>query len=331
MTINSAAKRLKLEPQFDSPLEQLPALFWSGLLNKLNFSDLSSIEQVSKKTQKYAQQHFMLLAERYGYGVDDPQIAKWCLNQLLDQIDLLHQKNQLPFNEPKRLQRFYALHRLSKASIFQFLSQTKHLYEDTNGNVLKIFELESSWHNATDTPEDLNVSAIAVNNAVCFKKIPLLKVLLQQKASLGPFKESDKWGSPLHRAVETCSLVAIPLLLMHNADIDLSCQMGTSLHVAFNDVKHCQFSEVVELLLQSKANPNAREPEWLPPLSLAARAGLPHIVKLLLEHKADVHATSSTGLTALHFALGAHPDLHDRGYVLYKESSEVISLLQQLN
>lgn len=335
--VSSPVKRGKIERQgtespIDFPLEQLPERAFKGLLDHLNFSDLSAFELVSKKTQQQAHLLFMQMAERYGYGVDDPQTAKWCLNELLNQIDLLHQNNRLPFDEPRRLHRFYALHRLSKQAIFQFLSQAKYTFENSQDTVLKIFELESSWKYATDTLEDLNDSALAVNNAAYYKKIPLLEVLLRHNASVGLFQGGDynsEWGTPLHGAVEAISLKAIPLLLKYNADINQISKMGTPLHVAFDNYKDKRFAELIELLLNHHADPNINDPLRLSPLSLAARAGLPQIVKMLLDHNADVNAKSSTGLTPLDFAYGAKPSLKDKGYVIYRENPEVVSLLLQ--
>lgn len=298
----------------------------------LNISDLILLELVSKKTQQIAHALFIRLAERYGYGVDDPETAKWCLNKLLNHVDLLHEKGCLPFAETNRLRRFYALHQLSKRQIFQFLSQAKYVFEKSDGDVLKIFELPSAWLQATDTPEDLNDSALAVNNAAYYKKIPLLKMLIEQRASVGPFTGGDycsEWGAPLHGAVEAVSLKAIPLLLEFKADINQITRMGTPLDVAFTDTQHGRFAELVELLLSHQADPNISAPMRLSPLALAARAGLPHIVKTLILHNADIHTKSSTGLTPLDFANGAEPSLHDKGYTIYRYNSDVIQLLQE--
>ena len=62
---------------------------------------------------------------------------------------------------------------------------------------------------------------------------------------------------------------------------------------------------MVELLLTTKADVNAKDNAGSTPLHQAAAANVEHsdIVELLITHKAEVNAVDKQGLTPLHYAL----------------------------
>lgn len=69
----------------------------------------------------------------------------------------------------------------------------------------------------------------------------------------------------------------------------------------FSDVELGNW-RAVEKYLTNRGNPNAVSDAGNTLLTLAAKAPWPRIVKLLLDHGADVHKTDRMGMTALHYA-----------------------------
>jgi len=81
---------------------------------------------------------------------------------------------------------------------------------------------------------------------------------------------------------------AARILLYHRAPVDdVTVDYLTALHVA----AHCGHVRVAKLLLDRKADPNAR-----------ALNGFTRVAKLLLDRKADPNARALNGFTPLHIA-----------------------------
>jgi len=91
----------------------------------------------------------------------------------------------------------------------------------------------------------------------------------------------------------------VKLLLEHRANPNAKGIDGyTPLHTA----AHQGHVDVVKLLLEHGADPNARSINGYTPLHTAAFAGYVDVVKLLLEHGADPNARGKDGYTPLHTA-----------------------------
>ena len=91
------------------------------------------------------------------------------------------------------------------------------------------------------------------------------------------------------------------LLLDNGAEVDVYYDSaGLLMHEAS---RHASGQAVVQLLLQYKADVNARNHENETPLHHASRHGGADVVQLLLEHKADVKARNHENETPLHHAL----------------------------
>jgi ankyrin repeat protein len=147
-------------------------------------------------------------------------------------------------------------------------------------------------------------------------------------------------GSPLHAASAEGHIDVARVLLDHGADVNLANERGrVSLRSAYDgrhlrhDDRHIEvmrlliergtdvdmlegsafgtllhdatwkgLTKVVSLLLQHKANVNARGDRNRTPLHFASQEGPPEVVRLLLEHGADVDAKDISSYTPLDYA-----------------------------
>ncbi|HXJ72932.1 MAG TPA: ankyrin repeat domain-containing protein, partial [Candidatus Dormibacteraeota bacterium] len=166
---------------------------------------------------------------------------------------------------------------------------------------------------ATDARERTALHIAAADN-----RKEIAEVLLARKADLNA-RSSE--GSPLYLAVQRGLVNMASLLISRGADVDAKGPNGlTALVQAIANLNQ----GLVELLLDHKADPNARyemtfdavpdlpnpnhykqtiNAAQLTPIMLAAYAGHTSIVTLLIKAGADVNAQDSTGTTALLWAV----------------------------
>lgn len=120
--------------------------------------------------------------------------------------------------------------------------------------------------------------------------------------------------SPLHVAADNGSLQALKILIAHNADIDIRTVHGKCpLHVAASPKVHRDHVEIMQLLLDKGANPNARDKNDSTPLhhsswwkrakNYPATQGTVEGTRLLLKHGALVDAKDNEGRTPMQLAL----------------------------
>jgi ankyrin repeat protein len=118
---------------------------------------------------------------------------------------------------------------------------------------------------------------------------------------------SSNHDTPLHSAAEQGDLAKVLALLTNNPNLVLSTgEYGmTPLHLAaMNGHK-----DVAELLLDNRAEVNAKNISDYTPLHFAALAGNKIIVELLLAHGADVNSKDNNGDTPLHTAAMGNKDV----------------------
>ena len=120
--------------------------------------------------------------------------------------------------------------------------------------------------------------------------------------------------SPLHVAADNGSLQALKILIAHNADIDIRTVHGKCpLHVAASPKVHRDHVEIMQLLLDKGANPNARDKNDSTPLhhsswwkrakNYPATQGTVEGTRLLLKHGALVDVKDNEGRTPMQLAL----------------------------
>lgn len=119
-----------------------------------------------------------------------------------------------------------------------------------------------------------------------------------------PNAKSIQGLTALHQAASQGAIKVIELLLACKADVNASDnQSYTPLHGAISYGKNDTRKAVVETLLKSGANVNAKTSrDGETPIHKAVANRDIEIVKLLIEHGADVNAISKSGVTSLYFA-----------------------------
>uniref|UniRef100_A0A670ISC3 Ankyrin 3 n=1 Tax=Podarcis muralis TaxID=64176 RepID=A0A670ISC3_PODMU len=137
----------------------------------------------------------------------------------------------------------------------------------------------------------------------------VVRMLLDRGA---PILSKTKNGlSPLHMATQGDHLNCVQLLIEHNVPVDdVTNDYLTALHVA----AHCGHYKVAKVLLDKKANPNAKALLILCPspnttnvrgetaLHMAARAGQSEVVRYLVQNGAQVEAKAKDDQTPLHIS-----------------------------
>jgi ankyrin repeat protein len=150
-------------------------------------------------------------------------------------------------------------------------------------------------NNGGDTP--LHVAVRNGNLDAC-------RILLDRNADVDSL--DDHGCTPLHNASTYGTLDAVQLLLSHGADSHVRDSDGdTPLHCAAFGGQ----LEVARLLLKLDVKVNSRNNEGSTPLHLASVGrgiGHPDIVRLLVDHGADVQARNLSGETASEVARGPY-------------------------
>ncbi|XP_051935650.1 ankyrin-3-like isoform X20 [Hippocampus zosterae] len=94
-------------------------------------------------------------------------------------------------------------------------------------------------------------------------------------------------------------LNCVQLLLQHDVPVDdVTNDYLTALHVA----AHCGHYKVAKLIVDKKANPNAKALNGFTPLHIACKKNRAKVMELLLKHGASIQAVTESGLTPIHVA-----------------------------
>jgi ankyrin repeat protein len=118
-------------------------------------------------------------------------------------------------------------------------------------------------------------------------------------------KEFDKRGEQLIYAALDGDIKQVQSLLVQGASVNIRESFGESQNTALMKATESGHEEIVQLLLDAKADPNIQASYGITALMLAARKGSLAIVKSLLDAKADPNIQSVHGETALMDATGA--------------------------
>jgi ankyrin repeat protein len=163
-------------------------------------------------------------------------------------------------------------------------------------------------HNAKIDEED-GYERTALHHASTNGHGAVVRVLLDHGASINTRSDRESacnWTA-LTWAAEFGHEDVVQLLLESGkAQVNLKDQLGrTALHLVSNS--YAVHQSVMRLLLEHKADANARNKKGEMPLHLACERGHPSLVCLLLKHNAEVNARKQRGQTPLHRA-AENPD-----------------------
>jgi ankyrin repeat protein len=111
--------------------------------------------------------------------------------------------------------------------------------------------------------------------------------------------------TPLHQATWNGDEGLVGLLLKKGAQVNP--KTTDSVRTPLQNAAASRHTDVARLLLENKADPNARDFSGETALGIAVECDEPDMVKLLLENKADPNARDNAGATPLDYAKGRPP------------------------
>jgi ankyrin repeat protein len=152
-------------------------------------------------------------------------------------------------------------------------------------------------HPQQDILRDASQPSTPFPLACCFG---LVWILYELKIFENCWNEQNEYGSPgLNLAAKWGCYSIIKLLLEHKADVEAK---GAGAETPLHRASSRGHADVVKLLLEHKADVEAKDAYEETPLYWASYQGHADVVKLLLEHKADVEAKGDNRDTPLHRA-----------------------------
>ncbi|XP_063744832.1 ankyrin repeat and SOCS box protein 14 isoform X2 [Eleginops maclovinus] len=128
--------------------------------------------------------------------------------------------------------------------------------------------------------------------------------LLQNASS--PDLQNDEQDSPLVAAILNDQYDLATLLLRYRANVD---QTGPLNRTALHESAFLGLENFVHLLLESSADPNARDIKKKTPLALAAQNGHLNVVEALLQKGANVSCESESGPVLFDAVGSGNPDI----------------------
>jgi ankyrin repeat protein len=171
-------------------------------------------------------------------------------------------------------------------------------------------------HNA-----DVNVkgrSSTPLTMAAIWGRKAMVEFLLNRGADANARDSSG--GTALLTATENGFQAVVEVLLAHHADVNVHYTKVNGEDTPLHKAAQRGYTNLVALLLENGADPNAVNANGSTPLHTAAAAGNTAIMGWLLAHKAEVDARDNAGLTPLYLAVQA--DQLDAASLLLKNKAD---------
>ena len=280
----------------DTPLVGYAARYWV---------DHGRFERVSSRIRD---------AMEYFFDADKPHWTPWCRVQNID-------VSWDQFTSRDRSNDALPLYYASLGGFYELVEQLvgKHPeHINARGGYMvtplvaalhgKYFEVAELLHHHGADVNVLGENKITPLHVACADElVDIVHWLLDHGAGMNVLNE---WlYTPFHVAANCGRLQSARTLIEHNADIHIQGKNGRSpLHVAaMHWIKHDQ-DDVIQLLLDHGANPNARDDNNATPLHYSSwfeysDGGTVEGTRLLLKHGAIIDAEDNEGRTPLQLAL----------------------------
>ncbi len=136
-------------------------------------------------------------------------------------------------------------------------------------------------------------------HAVKYNKKEFVESLINAKADINA--KDRNWNSALHYAFINDEPEIIKLLINNGADINISISGYSPLIYALYSSRSKK--EIIETLINAKADVNATDNEGRTPLMQAAIQKNKEVLELLIKSNVDVYAVDKTGYSALYYVL----------------------------
>jgi len=150
-------------------------------------------------------------------------------------------------------------------------------------------------HLLAERRRDLNIFEAAASG-----RVEWVRQLVEKQPALANAVAPDGF-QPLGLACFFGHFEAAKCLVEHGAEIN-SASHNPAKVMPLHSAAASQSLEIARLLLEHKADPNARQDDDFTPLQGAAQNGQVEMAELLLSYGADLHAVQAQGQTALSIA-----------------------------
>jgi ankyrin repeat protein len=309
-----------IKPQF----MELPGEMVRAIMNQLRISELGVASVLNKEINKNARFGMDTRAKEFGYDEKLGITSHEYMKTLFQEIEQLSRttgiqgimEKYLVYKKGSYIATEDSLRTLQHLNAAEVLSLLIHLSIYVKGclssfKLWKILGKKSNWMISAEDSDDLKklankvlVYAIKGMDEICVKD------LLERKVDADFLDEDGKY--PLYYAAKKDSEMIVKYLIEqeHQDEINQSTQnkKNTALALACGaDEWRSDYRlnpAIIKLLLENGADPNFQDANNSYPLHRAAKKGCDDIVKMLLEHHADVKLLAEGHNTALVFACG---------------------------